>query len=243
MSNVSLTIDNTTLTHHVPSQIRPLFAPQKQRVYLCKHHSWVLPALFHTVHWDVVRPALLSFLFAKKKRLTEWLNKVLPLQVQQFRFQQSSTPRCPSQCGANETYHHFFRCPHPARTAQMQTLKSDLKVLAASHRLDPALTRILYSFLCQYIGDTPLPLPTKASHLRLFQSQLALGPDSLLFGFFHQDWVPLQHEYLGLHNLPRGKNQVFLCIQSLIVQIFESWFHLWLLRNSHLHGTSAHNLH
>jgi hypothetical protein len=79
--------------------------------------------------------------------------------------------------------------------------------------------------------------------LRLFQTQLALGPDSQLFGFFHEQWVPLQHEYLGLRNLPRSKNQAFLCIRSLVVKIFDSWFHLWLLRNSHLHGTSANNLH
>jgi hypothetical protein len=66
----SLSIADTTLTHHVPSQIRRLHAAQKQRVYLCKHHSWVLPSLFDTVHWVVFRPALLSFSFAQKKRLT-----------------------------------------------------------------------------------------------------------------------------------------------------------------------------
>jgi hypothetical protein len=242
-SEVSLSIADTTLTHHVPSQIRRLHASQQQRIYLCKHHSWVLPSLFDTVHWDVVRPALLAFSFAKKKRLTEWINKILPLQVQQFRFQQSSSSRCPSQCGADETYHHFLRCPHPARTVHLMTLQSDLKVLAASHRLDPSLARILFSFLCQYTGEEPLPPPTKPNHLRLFQTQLALGPDSLLFGFFHDQWVPLQHEYLGLRKLPRSKNQAFLCIRSLVITIFDSWFHLWLLRNSHLHGTSANNLH
>jgi hypothetical protein len=85
VNEVSLSIADTTLTHHVPpSQIRRLYASQTQRVYLCKHHSWVLPSLFDTVHWDVVRPALLSFSFAKTKCLTEWINKILPLQVQQF---------------------------------------------------------------------------------------------------------------------------------------------------------------
>ena len=49
-SDVSLTISDTTLTHHVSSQIRRLYASTKQQVYLCKHHSWVLPALFDTVH-------------------------------------------------------------------------------------------------------------------------------------------------------------------------------------------------
>ena len=63
-SEVSLSIADTTLTHHVPSQIRRLHASQQQRIYLCKHHSWVLPSLFDTVHWDVVRPALLAFSFA-----------------------------------------------------------------------------------------------------------------------------------------------------------------------------------
>jgi hypothetical protein len=238
-SELSLTIDTTTITHHVPSQIRRLYASQQQRPYLCKHHDWALPTLFDTVHWDVVRPALLSFSFAKKKRLTEWINKILPLQVQQFRFQKSNSPRCPSQCGADETYHHFLRCPHPARTAHLLTLKTDLKVLADSHRLDPSLARILFSFLCQYTGEEPLPPPTKTTHLRLFQSQIALGSDSLLFGLFHEDWVTLQHSYLGLRHLPRSKNQAFLGIRSLVVRIFDSWFHLWLLRNSHLHGTSG----
>jgi hypothetical protein len=242
-SALSLTIQSTTITHHVPSKIRRLYVSMKQRPYLTKHHEWSSPALFDQVHWDVVRPAFLSFSFAKKKRLTEWINRILPLQVQQFRFLKSSSSRCPSQCGADETYQHFLRCPHPARTAHLLTLTSDLKVLAAKHRLDPSLTRILLSFLCQYTGETPLPPPTKDAHLKLFQSQLALGPDSLIYGLFHTDWVYLQHEYLGLSNLPRSKNQAFLCLRSLVVSIFHSWFHLWLLRNSHLHGTSVTNLH
>jgi hypothetical protein len=242
-SELSLTIASTTITHHVPSQIRRLYASTKQRAYLTKHHQWSSCTLFDQVHWDIVRPALLSFSFAKKKRLTEWINQLLPLQVQQFRFLKSSSCRCPSQCGSDETYHHFLRCPHPARTAHLLTLKSDLKVLVASHRLDPSLARILFSFLCQYTGEEPLPPPTKATHLVLFQSQLALGSDSLLYGLFHADWVTLQHDYLGLRQLPRSKNQAFLCIRRLVVCIFDSWFHLWLLRNSHLHGTSVTNLH
>ena len=226
-SELSLTIESTTLTHHIPSQIRRLHASTKQRPYLTKHHEWSSPALFDQVHWDIIRPALLSFSFAKKKRLTEWINKILPLQVQKFRFLQSSSCRCPSQCGSDETYHHFLRCPHPARTAHLLTLKSDLKVLVDSHRLDPSLARILFSFLCQYTGEEPLPPPTKTTHLQLFQSQLAIGPGLLLYGFFHEDWVSLQHEYLGLRKLSRSKqNHAFICIRSLIVSIFNSWFHL-----------------
>ena len=47
-----------------------------------------------------------------------------------------------------------------------------------------------------------------------------------------------QHSYLGLRHLPRSKNQAFLGIRSLVIKIFDSWYHLWLVRNSHLHGTS-----
>jgi hypothetical protein len=81
-SKLSLTIASTTITHHVPLQIQRLYASTKQRAYLTKHHEWSSCALFDQVHWDVICPALLSFSFAKKKRLTEWINKILPLQVQ-----------------------------------------------------------------------------------------------------------------------------------------------------------------
>jgi hypothetical protein len=55
--------------------------------------------------------------------------------------------------------------------------------------------------------------------------------------------VALQHSYLALRQLPRNKNQAFLCIRSLVTTIFDSWYGLWLLRNSHLHSTLDHNLH
>jgi hypothetical protein len=58
-SELSLTIASTTITHHVPSQIRRLYASIKQCAYITKHHAWISPTLFDHIHWDVVRPALL----------------------------------------------------------------------------------------------------------------------------------------------------------------------------------------
>jgi hypothetical protein len=67
--------------------------------------------------------------------------------------------------------------------------------------------------------------------------------DSLMFGFFHQDWVHIQDEYLRFRKLPRDENQAALLINIMASAIFGSLHELWFLRNSHLHNTDGSSLH
>jgi hypothetical protein len=64
-----------------------------------------------------------------------------------------------------------------------------------------------------------------------------------MFGFFHQDWVHIQDEYLRFRKLPRDKNQAESLIKITASTIFGSIHELWFLRNSHLHDTDGSSLH
>jgi hypothetical protein len=66
--------------------------------------------------------------------------------------------------------------------------------------------------------------------------------DSLLFGFFSEDWVRLQDRYLRARGLPCSKNEATRAISSLILSFHEQCHTVWLLRNLHLHGTDPNNI-
>jgi hypothetical protein len=52
---------------------------------------------------------MLSFL--KRLFTIKLTNGLLPFQEQQFQYNQSPSPLCPSACGCREDLHHFFDAP------------------------------------------------------------------------------------------------------------------------------------
>ena len=76
----------------------------------------------------------------------------------------------------------------------------------------------------------------------LYHAQRLIGPDSLMYGFFHTDWVQVQDDYLRFRNLPRNKNQSLSTMKSISSIIFSALSELWLLRNSHLHDADGKSL-
>jgi hypothetical protein len=75
----------------------------------------------------------------------------------------------------------------------------------------------------------------------LLTTQYSIGDDSLLFGFFSNDWVRLQERYLHARGLPSSKQESTRAIRSLIQLFHEQCHSVWLLRNQHLHGTDPAN--
>eukprot|EP00980_Cylindrotheca_fusiformis_P022142 scaffold9041_cov171-Cylindrotheca_fusiformis.AAC.2 len=81
-------------------------------------------------------------------------------------------------------------------------------------------------------------------HQQLYQLQLALGPLSPFYGFFHQEWVRLQNDYLIGQGLPHNKNQACVLISKWAHLFLTSARAQWTARNSFLHEdtttTTAH---
>ena len=124
------------------------------------------------------------------------------------------------------------------------SLQPQLATLFTSRSRDPSLRRIVWLFLDQYLEipiDANPNLPER--YQGLFRAQRLLGMDSLMFGFFHQDWVQIQDDYLRFRKLPRNKNQAASLIKIMASTIFGSLHELWFLRNSHLHDTDGSSLH
>jgi hypothetical protein len=240
---VALTIAGTTITHHLPTQIRQHYGKRLQTAYLCARHHWEIDQ-FDTVDWELFRSSILDFSLPKRFFLVKWVNHLLPFQSQQFRYLQSTSPACPSSCGdGHEDEDHFLRCTHSARLQSLLALHESLVNTFDRHHVDPYLRRALTSLLAPY---TNIPTDTSrlpAEYQALLESQRSLGDDSHMYGFFHVSWIQLQNRYLGHMHLPRNKNQATTAIKAWILLIFDGLHDLWLLRNDHLHGNSPASLH
>ena len=222
-SLVSLTVQGSTLTHHIPSQLRHLYSKLAQRPYLEKHHQWST-GVFDTIHWDLLRSCLTVFSTVLRLFFVKWINSLLPFQAQQHKFKQSPTPACPSRCGASvEDASHFLRCSHLDRIAIFTALQTQLTDLFNTLHFDPYLRRIVWLFLDQYLDAPSLVTPEFPDPYRaLYHAQRLIGPDSLIYGFFHTDWVQIQDDYLRFRNLPRNKNQSMSTMKRISSIIFSA---------------------
>jgi hypothetical protein len=102
----------------------------------------------------------------------------------------------------------------------------------------------MWLFLNQYL-DTSIQANRNLleRYQALFCSQRLLGTDSFMFGFFHQDWMHVQDDYLRFWGLRRNKNQAVTLMKLIASTIFGSLHELWFLWNSHLHDTEGTSLH
>jgi hypothetical protein len=243
-STVSLTVQGKTLTHHIPSQVRQLHSALQQRPYLEKHHKWET-GTFDMVNWDLLRSCLTDLSTVVRFFFVKWINLILPFQSQQHKFNQSPSPACPSRCGATiEDASHFLRCSHRERLEIFMALQTRLATVFTNRHLDPYLRRIVWLFMDQYLDIPILPtanLPSR--YLTLYHAQRLLGPDSIMFGFFHHDWILIQDDYLKFRKLPNNKNQATSLMKITASIIFGALHELWFLRNSHLHDADGKSLH
>jgi hypothetical protein len=123
-------------------------------------------------------------------------------------------------------------------------LQTQLAELFTTRNFDPYLRRIVWLFLDQYLDPPTSVTPTfPARYTALYRAQRLLGPDSLMYGFFHVDWVLIQDDYLRFRHLPRNKNQSLTTMKLLSSTLFGALHEMWLLRNSHLHDTNGTSLH
>lgn len=133
-SQIMLSINNTAITHHIPSQIRHLWGQIAQQHYLTNQYFWE-PHAFDTVHWEVFCKNLLSNMFNRHLFYIKWTNLLLPFNQKYHWFNICLSPQCPSRWQNKETEHHFLCCPNPER----QHLKQQL------------INRTLFSTFCQHV--------------------------------------------------------------------------------------------
>jgi hypothetical protein len=238
-SKVSLTVAHTTITHHIPSQLRYFSGLSEHRAYICRHHGLTLDE-YETIDWERLHASTRRLSFLLRLFVIKWVNDLLPLQRQQHRYKQSPSASCPSSCGHHdEDWNHFLRCSHTHRRTSWSDYSKTLSSVFETHNIDPSLRRALLSLLQVITPNTaPIPLdnlPTEYS--ALLQAQSRLGPNSIFFGLFVNGWLALQDRYLVALQLPRDKHQAASGIHALIASLLEQVHSVWLLRNEHLHGT------
>jgi hypothetical protein len=186
---------------------------------------------------------MLSFL--KRLFTIKLTNDLLPFQEQQFKYNQSPSPLCPSACGCREDLHHFLRCPHRARKKCWQAFANTLSGTFETWKIDPSFCRVILFAVAKLADSDPIPLDNLTDeYTMLMMTQDTIGPDSLLLGHFSPTWTLLQERYLRAINKPVRHHQASRGIKALITQTHEQQCHCtWLLRNEHLHGTSPFQPH
>jgi hypothetical protein len=85
VSQVSISVGNHTITHHIPTQLR----------YFSGLHGWTSPTIFDLIDWPLFHQATLATTFAHRLFIITWINGLLP-------YKQSPTAHCPSACGCDE---------------------------------------------------------------------------------------------------------------------------------------------
>jgi hypothetical protein len=236
-SQVDLTVQGTTLTHHFPSQLGLFAGLPAYREYLCRHHHWD-SEVFNLIDWPSFDACSRTLSFLKRLSTVKWTHDLLPFQEQQHRFNQSSSPQCPSSCSASEDWRHFLRCAHPARLVIWRECSRTIAKTMDTWSIHPSLRRLVLYWLVRLSDDSPIPLDNLGDEYSMLRTtQEAIGDDSILFGYFAHEWVQLQERYLRARELPRGRNQAAGGIKAIALQLLEQCHECWLLHNIHLHGT------
>jgi hypothetical protein len=142
-SKASLTVGVTTLTHHIPSQLRFFAGLSAHHVYLCRHHHWTTEE-YETISWARYFATTRKLSFLLRLFVIKWINDLLPFQQQHHKYKQSPSASCPSTCGCqNEDWDHFLTCSHPHRRQSWREFGPVLSALFERHKLDPSLRRVL----------------------------------------------------------------------------------------------------
>ena len=238
-SQISLVVGSTTITHHLPTQIRTLAGLPALRTSLCTCHSFD-EAAFNLINWELFHSCTLSVSFSQRIFLLKWLHNLLPFQSQQLKFGFSPSSACPSNCGhSTEDRTHFLCCSHPDRLSMWEALYSSLLPLFSSWHLDPSLQCIFLYILAPLCNADPIPLDNLTDeYTMLLETQLALGADSILYSLLSTDWVPLQQRYLVACNLPHTKNEASRALKRITTDLMLHCHSVWLLRNQHLHASN-----
>jgi hypothetical protein len=237
-SKVGLMVQGTTLTHHLPTQLRTFAGLPEYREYLCRHHGWE-HGVFDLIDWPLFHSSTLTLSFLKPLFVIKWINDLLPFQEQQHKFHQSPFPQCPSSCGEHENWVHFLRCPHPAwLIVWKQACQTTMAQTVETWSLHPSLRRLVLYWLARLTDSPAIPLDNLPDEYAMLKTtQETIGVDSVLFGYFTTDWVRLQHRYLVARELPHSRNQASRAIKATILQLLEKCHECWLLRNTNIHGT------
>jgi hypothetical protein len=82
-SKVSLTVLDTTITHHIPSQLRYFAGLMAHRTYLCCYHQWT-QRVYATIAWERLHASTGQLSFLLKLFMIKWINDLFPFQRQQY---------------------------------------------------------------------------------------------------------------------------------------------------------------
>ena len=109
-SKAHLQVNGTTITHHIPTQLRYMCSVQATKQYLCHRYNWDT-TIFDSVDWNLFRSSFLAADFNLRLFVIKWINHLHPLGYRQHRINQHHCPTCHFCEHPHEDDHHLLHCP------------------------------------------------------------------------------------------------------------------------------------
>ena len=207
-----LEINDMTITSHILSNIRKSWSIKARERYLTEKRNWNIGE-FENIDGEIFQHVSESFSFLKNNFIFEWINKIILLNLQHYRYKMVEDPFCPSRCQCEENEKYFLRCPQVDRQKIYDTFLKWLPKIFNQYNIDLDI-RLATKTLSDVKTPTTLENNKSATYLQILTQQQKLVIDLMYYGLLYNIWIIKQTEYLKIMNLPNNRQQAYQGIQQ-----------------------------
>ena len=188
--------------------------------------------------WDAHGHALKRH---RKHRTTliKYIHKILPIGLQDHRYDPKYPPHCPSCNGAVEDNKHFWRCQAATQLEWRRKFLKDLKAKLIELGTGTQVQHLLISKLQAVLdGEDPDSVPKDTSVADICNKQKQIKWDQLMIGRFATTWSTHPRMQPGIESKSKSR-----WTTEIIDFIFTQWRQLWELWNQDHHGRDLASKH
>ena len=201
--------------------------------YLCNRYKWD-PTTVRLISWDSVPLILRTFGGAQPQTtVVKLIGDILPTNAWLYKIKQRDSWSCPL-CGAKETTHHIFQCPHESRITWRRAMMKDLRSFLnkTSKENDSLLSTTFLDSINQWMRQDQVNLsdfPEK--YHQAIQDQTRIGWMGVFRGHLAKSWA-VDHE----SSPNRSDEDPSTWLAGLGTQLLTHAIGLWIQRNRDQHG-------
>lgn len=242
-SQLLLTINNVSVTHHIPTNIRLACAKAAHRTYLCKHLSWPIET-YESIDWEAHQASLSPIRQGKKNFLIKWNHKLLGVGRRIMRYNSFHPYQCPSctECPIEDDP-HILQCK-ARRPALIHRLTPVWDFLQSYHTESDLYALLMHGLLAPTyqsftVEAPPYPNDIGNQHRALYDDQSRIGWSQLFHGRFSQQWAIAYDAHISTLQVDRRIYTGQIWVRKIITLIWEALHLTWKDRNADLHRHKA----
>jgi hypothetical protein len=241
-SNVSITLNGSTLTRNVARRLRQAASSPALETHLLQKYGWT-DVILKSIAWDTQAKALGTLEYTQEQFAIKWAHGILPTRRHMKRMGKAESELCPSCRATLETAPHIFACER--RTDWRGKFMDSLRKLLDKQKTQPDLQYILISGIRSALTDLDFSMDVDADNrepgfARLVSSQNAIGWSHLLRGRFSTLWSQLQQSHIDNDkDLDPKTFSGDTWLKKVLHLLWSQLYAAWKQRNDDLHGIKA----